>query len=193
MKTDISSAQYGGLVCSIEVDTIPAHTQHCHIELNASEKRTLAGALEVVQVQSLIADIDLKYLGNGRVSAKGNLIANILQSCVVTLEPIECKIEETIDLQYWPEVSSDAKKNIDGDGESIIDPLGEDEPEYYTGSEINLARLVFESLSSAINPYPKKPGASLDWIENSPGEYAGDATADNPFAALNKLRTDNKE
>ena len=51
--------------------------------------------------------------------------------------------------------------------------------------EIDVGRVVFETLSAALDPYPRKNGASLEWQDPESAEGVG---ASGPFGALKKLK-----
>ena len=67
----------------------------------------------------------------------------------------------------------------------FVDVEGEDEPDYFEGPEADLSELIIETLSLAIDPYPRAPGVVLD-TEDADDE---EETA-SPFAALKGLRKD---
>ena len=49
---------------------------------------------------------------------------------------------------------------------------------------IPVGRIVFETLASSLDPYPRREGAAFNWQDP---QSAGDKKA-NPFAALSKLK-----
>jgi len=53
--------------------------------------------------------------------------------------------------------------------------------------QIAVGRVVFESLAAAIDPFPRKPGATLD-LQQSPSADAADDKPANPFAVLANLK-----
>jgi hypothetical protein len=106
----------------------------------------------------------------------------VTQSCVVTLEPIDDTLEESFEATFWPREAMPPAES----GELAIDDAPE--PEAIIAGQIAIGRVVFESLAAALEPYPRKPGAVLDWQPPSPGE--ADATPPTtPFAVLANLKT----
>ena len=71
------------------------------------------------------------------------------------------------------------------DAEIFVDLEGDDLPDHFEGNEADLTGLIVETLSLAIDPYPRAPGESL-------GELGSDGLDDevNPFASLKKLKQD---
>ncbi|WP_319517465.1 DUF177 domain-containing protein [uncultured Martelella sp.] len=155
------------------------------IDVEGDELERLAGFLEVDAVTSLSADLRITPWRREGVRVRGEVRAHVVQSCVVTLEPIETDFSEPVDATYLPENSRQFKRKINAEGELLVDPEGPDDPEPFTGSDIDLAAVVIEMLGLAIDPYPRKPDAELpsEVIDEDDGE---DAVADrgSPFAAL---------
>ena len=95
------------------------------------------------------------------------------QTCVVTLEPLENPIEESIDLVFTPATHALDMSQIEA-------PL-DDAPEAMVDGTVDLGALATEFLILGIDPYPRKPGA----VFQSP---APDDDAARPFAALDALK-----
>jgi uncharacterized metal-binding protein YceD (DUF177 family) len=93
--------------------------------------------------------------------------ANVVQECVVTLDPVPNDVAESFTLFY-----GEAPEGAGEDG--IVEPL--------QGETIDIGEAVAQQLSLALDPYPRAPGAALDL------KLAGGAGADGPFAALAKLK-----
>ena len=70
--------------------------------------------------------------------------------------------------------------------EIAIDIEADDAPEPLVAGGVDVGEAVAERLALALDPYPRKPGASFD----TPPEEPGDASESrpNPFAALEKLK-----
>jgi len=51
---------------------------------------------------------------------------------------------------------------------------------------IDLGPVIYETLATALEPYPKREGVSFDWSQG-PSEEAGSAKS-GPFAALAALK-----
>jgi uncharacterized metal-binding protein YceD (DUF177 family) len=141
---------------------------HLEIEAPASVRAELAKLAGVRELPQLSAVFDLDRQG-ARVQVTGQVSARVGQTCVVTLEPMVCQVEEAVDVVFAPSPATDAKK-------------GDDEPpEPLVGGRVDLGALATEFFLLGINPYPRKLGAklALPKVENG-GEH--------PFAALEKLK-----
>ena len=144
----------------------------------APEERTaVASALDLVACRSLAVTYTVMPGSAGRHVLAGRLRAEITQTCVVTLVPVDGIVEEAFEVSFWPaeEVSTRASGLVDIEDEADPEPIVE--------GKIAAGRIVFECLAAAIDPYPKAPGASLEW---QPPSVA--VAADNPFAVLAKIK-----
>jgi hypothetical protein len=104
----------------------------------------------------LEARFDLARHGRDGLHVVGTFSATVGQTCVVTLDPIENEIEETIDLIFAPGAGSIAE--VGGDMGNV--PL--DAPEPLTCGVVDLGAIATESLILAIDPYPRKAGAVFE-------------------------------
>jgi uncharacterized metal-binding protein YceD (DUF177 family) len=140
----------------------------------------VAAALDLVTCKELSAEFSLVPTVEGRYQLKGQLHATVVQTCVVTLEPVEVALEESFDVAFWPH--DDLPPPASGE----VDIEEEDAPEGIVGGQLAVGHVVFECLAAAIDPFPKKPGAVLDWHVPTPeGDTDG---AQNPFAVLARLK-----
>lgn len=148
-----------------------------------AECRAIVEGLGLVSCDSLEFTYTLRPLGEGRYRLRGDLCARVKQACVVTLEPVAARVDEHIDLEFWP---SSLLAPHPSDGEHAI--LGSDEPESLGPSgQIETGRIAFEVLAAALDPYPRKDGAAFEWSEESDS-----AQKESPFAVLAKLKGEPK-
>jgi uncharacterized metal-binding protein YceD (DUF177 family) len=152
------------------------------LEANAATRAAMAEIAGLREILSARAMFELKPEG-GRVHVAGKLSARIGQTCVVTLDPIENDIEETIDLTFAP--PEQILHVTDRDEE--VDEVGSEAAHEFEPIEngvIDLGRLATDVLHLAIDPYPRKAGAVFE-----PQITAADPE-DHPFAALKSLKND---
>lgn len=197
----------------VAVDRIPVSGQGFHIEADETERAALAGLCGVEEIRRVVFEGRIMPLSGGRRRLKGRLEAELVQACVVTLEPVEERVDEPVDSEYWPAESIDEPRmgafefsENDSDGAGVA-------PEPIVGGLIDIGALAGEVLAAAIDPYPRKAGAVFEWqdetqrteihgagsqdipsrnVQSREGE-TGDGTAGadvrgGPFAALEKLR-----
>ncbi|RVB12818.1 DUF177 domain-containing protein, partial [Mesorhizobium sp. M7A.F.Ca.CA.004.05.1.1] len=105
------------------------------------------------------------------VKISGRVEADITQACIVTLEPVEAHIDEPVEALLLPEDSKLGRQGFDGGGEILLDAEGPDSPETFSGDTIDVGALAEQYFGLAIDPYPRKQGASLNaGSETEPAE-----------------------
>ena len=60
-----------------------------------------------------------------------------------------------------------------------------DWPDAITDGTIDLGPIVYETLATNLDPYPKRPGVSFQWSQGTSGAKS---PGTGPFAALAKLK-----
>ena len=153
---------------------IPEHGITRRRSADAEVRAAIAADLDIVGCQRLDVSYEIKPLMQGRFLLAGRLQADVTQSCVVTLEPVNSRIDETFEVEFRPGARPDAQ--FDALDERDIEPL--------EGEVIPVGRIVYEQLASALDPYPRAAGAEFDPEKARPE----DAEASNPFAVLKSLK-----
>ena len=166
---------------SVLVAQIPDAGLHRDIVASAAERDAIAVVGGLREVLSVSASLDVTPIGAGRLSVVGSVKARIGQTCVVTLEPIENDLDESIDLVFAPESEipqlADLVDEAAASEADIPDP-----PEPILNGIIDLGRVATDALFLGVDPYPRKPDAvfELPMIPEDP--------EDHPFAALKALQ-----
>src|SRR5450631_1456224 len=86
----------------VTVAQIPEHGLHYDLEATAAQRDAMAAIAAVRGISSARASLDLTPIREGRVHVVGRVWAQIGQTCVVTLDPIDNAIDEAIDLVFAP-------------------------------------------------------------------------------------------
>lgn len=143
-----------------------------HLEAEAADRAQIAQALNLADLGSLKADVEIKPTGAGWHLA-GVLHADVVQTCGVTLEPLPSRI----DTQFSVDVM-EAMDGVPHDDEFDIDLSVPDQPDIIEDGAVDLAAYVVEYLALAIDPWPRKPGAVFEPptgpVEPSPFEVLRD-------------------
>lgn len=161
----------------VAVAKIPAAGSHVTFTANAAERAALAeiaGLREVLEAQ---ASFHLTHVRGGGIEARGHVSGLVGQDCVVTLEPLENRVEEDIDV-IFAEADSAAAATPKVD----IDEDEPDPPEIIVNGAIDLGRLATDILFLGIDPYPRKADAAFT------ATIDASAPEEHPFAALKALR-----
>jgi len=136
----------------VDIPRITGRASAHKIAADAPERAGLAERFALVSLDRLAAEIRLERLPGGLVRLDASLSADVVQSCVVTLEPVANAVEETFTLLFGP--GEDAREIVlDGEAETV-EPL--------EGDRIDLGEIVAQQLSLALDPFPRAAGASLD-------------------------------
>jgi uncharacterized metal-binding protein YceD (DUF177 family) len=148
------------------------------VKAQPAEFADIAAYLELAGVKSLTGEIALERWRGKGVRLSGKLTADVVQTCVVTLDPVEAHVEAAFERRFLqPEK---LLKEAEDESDVFVDPTGEDPPEPLS-HEIDLGEILIEELALNLDPYPRKPGVA----------FQGDATSEpreNPFAVLAKLK-----
>jgi uncharacterized metal-binding protein YceD (DUF177 family) len=171
----------------IIVSKLPKDGMPVRFTASAPERAALARHLAIPSVDRLEADVTVKSWRSEGVKITGRLTADVVQSDVVTLEPLSQTIDEDIDLVFLPEHSRLARMVQPQDGELHLDPEGDDIPETYVGDRIDFGTVLAEALALGLDPYPRAEGASFDAFDTDPEPEGGKIS---PFATLRKLKPD---
>lgn len=151
------------------------------IVASPDEKKALAKRFGLIDLKSLEATIDVDHAEGKMFAVTGKLFADVVQECVVSLEPVAAHIAESIDVLFAP------PHLLKEDGEGGLSDLGDaDPPEPIENGAIDLGELVAQHLAMALDPYPRKEGAALGNYEIG-GEEPAAEKKNNPFARLKEM------
>lgn len=159
---------------------LPAAGAAVAFEANAAQLTALADAYGLLSVERLAVTATLMPADAGAVAVDGRVTADIVQACVVSLEPVPQHIDEAFAVRFVPPDSREARTSPSPGKEVAVDPDAPDPPEVMQGTTIDPGALAEEMFVLAIDPYPRAPGAELS---AAAGDEA-DAAEESPFAAL---------
>jgi hypothetical protein len=141
------------------------------------ERAAIAAWAEVAAIASFQATVTLKRLTPSRFSYAAILNAEIVQPCVVTLEPVTQKI----DLAFTRKLHLTHATRHRPELVELAPGAGDDEaPEEIQSTRYDVAGPVLEEFSLAIDPYPRAPGVGYEPLPEERPE--------SPFAVLKQLQ-----
>ena len=132
------------------------------IEADAAQRAVLAEEHGLLSVEAYRAELLVVSWKRNGVRVSGHVEADITQACIVTLDPVQAHIDEPVEALLLPEDSKLGRQGFDGGGEILLDADGPDSPETFSGDIIDVGALAEQFFGLAIDPYPRKAGASLD-------------------------------
>ena len=150
------------------------------IEADGAERAALAERFGLQALERLSADLTIQPRGPiGLLEVTGRLKAKVVQSCIVTLEPVESDIDADFLALYTlrpAELLED---------EDVIDPEAPDLPEPVGPKGLDLGEIVAQQLAVLLDPYPRLAGAELP---EPASDAADEARESSPFAVLKELK-----
>jgi uncharacterized metal-binding protein YceD (DUF177 family) len=176
----------------VEADSVGTHRMERKIAANPEERAALARRFGLVSVDRLEADLVLRRAGAGVIHVTGSLSADVVQSCVVTLAPVEARVEDKFATDFLDETEFERQMaRAGGKGEADLDYEEDDPPEPIRNGHIDLGELAAQQLSLALDPYPRAPGAAVPERFAPPPEAEAEVAPVaerpvNPFSILKK-------
>lgn len=153
----------------IAVDRIGPAGLDVTVEAAADELSALAQRMVLPAVLALTCVFHLHRDAAQRLVAHGHLHAEVMQTCVISLEDFPANVAEEFTILFVPA----------GEESEDDDPATPDEISYEHGV-IDLGEAAAEQLALALDPYPRAPGAELPDTANDPEGHT--------FAALAALK-----
>lgn len=166
----------------VKRDEVPEDGLEVTFEPGETERADIAKFLSIPAVEALQARLLATRHGRGGLRVRGEVTGNVVQTCVVTLEPVSQSVSEAVDTIYAPEGSP--VLNIELTPEELASEESDIEP--MANGSIDLGGLVIEHLALGLDPYPRKPGVEFEPVQEGAEEAS-------PFAKLARLRGDQAE
>jgi uncharacterized metal-binding protein YceD (DUF177 family) len=177
----IDQAEFTDLTRLIAVSQVTSDPVEMIVDASKSECKKLSESLEILEIIRLHVRLKLVSPDDGvTVHLSGLIEADLVQSCVVSLDPVASQIEAALERIYSAQEKPD-------DGEDITIELDADEPfEPLSGYTINVGQAIVEQLALEIDPFPRAPGVEFSGLL---GVDSGDnEEPSGQFAALSKLK-----
>jgi uncharacterized metal-binding protein YceD (DUF177 family) len=162
---------------TVRIDTLGAGQRRVEIQADEAERAALAKRFGIPAIHCLSAEALVSRNGEA-VRAEGILRATVTQSCVATDAPVENEIEESFGIEFRPHPADAAPDEEVELSEEDLDTV------FYAGAALDLGEAVAETLSLALDPWPRAPGAEEALREAG---VKSEAEA-GPFGALAALR-----
>lgn len=179
----------------VKAEDIPVDGKQVDLSPDAAQLPLIAQRLGVESLESLRASLSLsKNKGGVMVHVTGTLWAEIVQNCVVTLEPIKSKIQEDFEAWFADQdhviLFEKAQRDVLTKREMMDLPILEEkeDPEPLEDGKVNIGELVVQYLCLAVNPYPHKEGLECENDSVPVSKASQDSLQPNPFAALKNWR-----
>lgn len=161
----------------VRLDDIGPRGLDLEIAASAHERELLAKRFSLQRIDKLDAAVQLRRIdGGGKVRLTGHLDASVVQTCVVSLEPVDETVAEDIDIVF--------ERVPEGASAREVVLAAAEEAEPLEGDTLDVGEVVAEELALALNPYPRRADSELE-----PGPSQTDEEVPpGPFEKLARLR-----
>lgn len=148
------------------------------IEADADARARIATRLDLTALDRFAVTAEVRTIAGG-IGAKGVVSADLIQPCAATGLPVPATLTEPFDLRFLRDVDAPVSEEDEIEiGSEDCDLLPLD------GDRIDLGDAAVQTLSLALDPFPRHPDAARILAEK--GVISEEAAG--PFAALAKLR-----
>jgi uncharacterized metal-binding protein YceD (DUF177 family) len=131
----------------VRLDRIGPQWSSQKLVADAAVRGALAQRFELLALDRLEASVRWRRVDGGTaVLVEGDLSASVVQACVATGLPVPATIAEPFNVKFVP------ADQIDDDALDVWDPQ---DLEPLPDNEIDIGELVAQSLSLALDPYPR--------------------------------------
>lgn len=149
------------------------------LEPDAEARQRIARALNLKSLDRFEADLEVTATVSGwRLT--GRVVADAVQSCVLTLEPLPVHIDERFEINLVEALDTPPSE----EGEIDLE-LDDNSPDVVENGQIDLGQYAVEQLALHLDPYPRKEGAVFEQPPE-PGEIS-------PFGVLRTLKPDGSD
>lgn len=157
------------------------------VEANAKECAALAKRFDLRELSNFKADLRIRRVEGGDVvRLEGKLSADVVQTCVISLQDVHAHIDGEFDT-FLAETGKHTAKKFGDEADLGIDD-DDTAPEVIHNGQLDLGEIVAQYLSVELDPYPRAPGVSLA----AQLAEAGLEVKNNPFSVLKNLNPDGK-
>ncbi len=165
----------------VEVDQIGPTPEQCLIEADEAQRAAIARRLDLVALERFAADLTVERAGAGRLRLSGRISAKVVQTCVVSLQPMTTEIAESFTVLYASPLVSGAP------GDVSVGLEEEEAPEPLEGGTVDIGEAATQQLALSLDPYPRKPDAVPPAFAGDK-EGASESGQGGPFAVLATLK-----
>lgn len=132
------------------IDQITERERIVEISARAEERAALARRFDLPSIERLEARLTVRVEASGIV-ARGQVRAAVTQACSITDEPLTVEVDETVALQFVPDLG--------GEEEEVELSFGALDTIHYEGERIDLGEAAAQTIALALDPFPRGPAA----------------------------------
>jgi uncharacterized metal-binding protein YceD (DUF177 family) len=139
----------------VRLDELSAQERIYEIEANPTERAALAQRFALQEIGKLVATVGIRNERGGQgVRLKARFEAELVQTCVVTLDPVPARIDSTFEVVYDRSTKDVGHEVVVDRSDVDVLPL--------EGETVDIGEAVAEELALSLDPYPRVPGAVVE-------------------------------
>lgn len=147
---------------------------------DAAMRAEIATELDLIKLNKLSFTGHIQASGARDWLLEAQLGASVVQSCVVTLDPVNSRIDEDTVRHYVADWHTPDEPEMEIPEDDTTEPLSD---------QIDLRALATEALALALPAFPKASGVKFDGLDvTAPGSEALTDETSKPFASLAALK-----
>jgi uncharacterized metal-binding protein YceD (DUF177 family) len=160
------------------LDGVPPGGISVSLVATVDECLALARRLDLIRLDHLEGEVRVERAGEDLVHLDGRVRAALAQPCVVTLDPVEARVDAPFERLFSRSLPVEEKGEVEVDPEALL-------PEPLPDGGLDLGEILAEELSLALYPYLRSPGAEASQVGlDEPSE----THAKGAFAMLSTLK-----
>lgn len=164
----------------VEAGKVPLHGLELTIEARPQERAALAERFGIPEVRSLRADVRIEPAAGG-FQLTGHMKAEVVQTCVISSQPVEQTVDEAVQLRFAPAVEESEEEEVElAEGDLDVLPLD--------GDVMDVGEAIAETLALALDPYPRASDEALAEVRRFLLTEEEDRMARSPFSGLAQKR-----
>ena len=173
----------------IAVDGVEDEGHAFRIQAEEEEREALARRFGLVSLKSLVGQgVILPEANNTLFRLEVRLIAEFVQSCVVSLKPVCGRLDVTFQRLYGPDVENEWTDKEHSGREVFLNLEDDLVPEPLTDETIDLGEAVAEQFALELDPFPRAADTIFEGFPGCTRDVSEETEGDGPFAALAALR-----
>lgn len=169
----------------VSIEDVPAQGRHWTITASPAECQALAERYGIPEVERLEATLKVRPVARTETfKVEGTLTAAVVQTCVVSLEPVHQTVMESFSVVFGPDRR--AEEGEEEGRDMVIDLGAEEPPDPIIDGKIDLGEVTAEHLALALDPFPRAEGAEM--LEQQAIPEPEKTVTNRPFAVLAEFR-----
>lgn len=157
----------------VSISRVPPKGLDESLEAKPVERKALSDRFSLVELSLLKAQLTLQPASNKTFVLTGFIEADVVQPCVVTLDPLTSHLKIPMNMILLPAESQDEEEGL-----KDLDDI-QTETDVFVEGKIDLGEIVAQQLGIHIDPYPRRKDAAL-----TKTKAGREIQIEHPFASL---------